>query len=180
MNHKSQRRKNIVRAALAVVLLLDLIFIGLRFRTRASLLEQQKDLEKLSTAVKLLDADVRRAKEIRQRLPQVQRDCDQFFTEELREAASGYSAVEDDLGTLARKAGLRTDRIAYRQREIGNRGVVEIEVATAIEGDYPSVVSFINGLERSKNFYLLDSLTLASSAGGSLRLNLQLKTYFRS
>ena len=169
-----------MRIALGIVLLLDLALLGLRFRTRMSPQEQHLEIEKLNTAVKLLDADVRRAIEIRHRLPEVQRSGDQFFTEQLRETASGYSAIEDDLGSLAQKAGLRTDRIVYRQREISSRGVVEVEVATAVEGDYPSVVNFINGLERSNNFYLLDSLTLASSTGGSLRLNLQLRTYFRS
>jgi hypothetical protein len=47
------------------------------------------------------------------------------------------------------------------------------------------VVRFINGLEHSGNFYVLDGLALAGSGSGSvgdmrLKLNLQLRTYFRS
>jgi len=53
-------------------------------------------------------------------------------------------------------------------------------VAAAVEGDYANVINFINGLERSNNFYVLDGLSLASSTAGNLRLNLQLRTYFRS
>jgi hypothetical protein len=49
-----------------------------------------------------------------------------------------------------------------------------------MQGAYPSLVSFINGLERSKSFYLLDSLSLDSSTDGLLKLNLELRTYFRS
>jgi hypothetical protein len=41
-------------------------------------------------------------------------------------------------------------------------------------------VRFINGLERSKNFYVLDGLSLAAGSGGNLRLNLRLRTYFRT
>ena len=54
-------------------------------------------------------------------------------------------------------------------------------MSATVEGAYPGLVKFINGLERSQNFYLLDSLALASGMGGTgVRLNLQLRTYFRS
>jgi hypothetical protein len=52
---------------------------------------------------------------------------------------------------------------------------------TTVEGDYPALIQFIHALERSKNFYLLDNLTLAS--GGStagVKLNLDLRTFFRT
>ena len=38
---------------------------------------------------------------------------------------------------------------------------------------------FINALERSDSFYILDRLALAASTNGQVRLNLQLRTYFR-
>lgn len=58
---------------------------------------------------------------------------------------------------------------------------MELEIATAVEGDYDSLVQFLNKLEHSDNFYVLDGLSLNSSTGsGKLRLNLQLRTYFRT
>jgi hypothetical protein len=57
---------------------------------------------------------------------------------------------------------------------------VEVDIATAVEGDYDSLVQFLNKLEHSENFYVLDSLALASSSLGKLRLNVQLRTYFRT
>ena len=39
--------------------------------------------------------------------------------------------------------------------------MVEVEISTVVNGDYPSVVRFINGLEHSDNFYVLDNLALA-------------------
>src|SRR5713101_1417251 len=179
MNRNAQRRKIAIRWALAVVLVVDAGLVFVNWRASAAdpraLQQQLKDAKRQRD---LLDADVRRAQEIEKRLPEVKHECDQFFTDELREASSGYSSIVGDLGGIAKSAGLRTDSITFRQHELANRGVVE--VATTVEGDYPSLVSFINGLERSHNFYLLDSLQLASSTGGSLKLNLQLRTYFRS
>ena len=58
--------------------------------------------------------------------------------------------------------------------------MVEIEISTVVDGDYASLVRFINGLEHSNNFYVLDNLALAAGSAGVLKLNLQLRTYFRS
>jgi len=179
MNEGIQHRKNLIRRVLGVLLALDLVLVAVNLRPTMSRQEQKAEEEHLQRQHDLWAADVRRATEIKQRLPQVQRECDQFFVQELREASSGYSSIVSDLGGLAREAGLKTDAVTFRQHEISNRGVTEVEVAATVEGEYRSLVSFINGLERSKNFYLLDSLQLASSTG-TLKLNLQLRTYFRS
>jgi hypothetical protein len=180
MNEALQSRKNLVRWMLGVVLALDLILLVVNLRHTSSAQEQKLEEASLQKQHDLLAADVRRATEIRTRLPVVQRECDDFFGAELRPAATGYSAVVSDLGALAKQAGLRTDTVTFRQHDLSSRNVVEVEVVASIQGDYPSLVSFINGLERSKNFYLLDGLQLASSTGSNLKLNLQLRTYFRS
>jgi hypothetical protein len=180
MSRSSQRRKNLIRWALGVLLAIDLALVLVNWRAAASPQARASQLQRLRAQHDLLAADVRRAAAIRKRLPEVQREYEEFFAKQLRPASSGYSSIVADLGAIAKKAGLRTGAVTFRQRDLANRGVVEVEVVTTVEGDYPSLVSFINGLERSDNFYLLDNLSLASNAGGSLKLNLQLRTYFRS
>lgn len=171
--------KRRVRWALGVVFLLDGLLMFANWRSggaRAS----AENLERLRSQHAQLAKDVRHAREIRKRLPAVQGQCDRFFREQLQPTTKGYSAVVADLGGLAGKAGLRTSGVSFRQHVVENRGVVEVGVSAAVEGDYPSLVRFINGLERSKNFYVMESLTLESGTAGTVRLNLQLKTYFRS
>jgi hypothetical protein len=53
-------------------------------------------------------------------------------------------------------------------------------VTTALDADYPAVIKFINGIERSKNFYLLDSMEITSVSTGGLRLELELHAFFRT
>ncbi len=180
MNREAQRRKKWIRWALAAVLAVDLVLLVIHWRPTESPQAQKRDEDHLEVERKLLAADVDRAWSIRRRLPDIQREADEFFAKELREASTGYSAIVADLGGVAQQAGLQTDSITFKQRDVPNRGVIEVEVAAVVDGSYPSLITFINGLERSSNFYVLDSLSLASSAGGNLKLNLQLRTYFRS
>jgi Tfp pilus assembly protein PilO len=182
MSHAANTRKNAIRWALAVLLVLDVALVVVNWRASASdpkALRQQKNA--LEMQRKWLDADVSRANNIKGSLPQIQSQCDKFFTDAFQQASSGYSSVVADVGAIAKEAGLQASAATFRQKEIANRGITEVELVATVEGDYPSLVRFINGLERSRNFYVLDSLSLANSAGtSSLKLNLQLRTYFRS
>jgi Tfp pilus assembly protein PilO len=182
MNRTAQRRKNAIRWAIAVVLVIDLALVVVNWRASAAdpreLLRQKNILQRQHD---LLAGDVKRAMDIRQSLPDAQREWDEFFAQELREASSGYSAVVADLSAIGKEAGASTSAATFRQHEIANRGLVEVEVAATVEGDYTSLVKFIKGLQRSRNFYVLDSLTLASgTTGANVKLNLELRTYFRA
>jgi Tfp pilus assembly protein PilO len=79
---------------------------------------------------------------------------------------------------------LKIDTITARQKEIANRGVAEVSIEATVTGDYSSVVRFVNGLQRSQRFYVLDGLALATdtqnqAAQGPIRVALHLRTYFR-
>jgi hypothetical protein len=61
---------------------------------------------------------------------------------------------------------------------VKGRGVDQITIKASVQGGYLGLIQFVNGLERSKKFYLLDDLHLDSSNTGEVRLNLELRTYF--
>lgn len=163
---------------IVAVLALDALLLVTAWRTSRE--EDRSDtLERLRLQHGLLAADVGRAREIRNRLPEVRTDAQRFYKDYLRSSAGGYPAIVADLSEIATKSGLRTSGVSYKQKEVAQHGLVEIDVSATVEGDYQNLVRFINGLERSKNFYLLRDVTLASSSSG-LKLTLELRTYFRS
>jgi hypothetical protein len=75
---------------------------------------------------------------------------------------------------------VKTSGFSFKQTDVKGRGVTEISIGTSVEADYPAVIQFINGLERSKYFYLLDDLQLGSASSGAIRLQIGLHTYFRT
>lgn len=183
MSRSFKFEKRLILAALGIVLLADVVLGVVSYRLAADNQSAQKQaLAEARNRKKLLESAVQRATNIRASLPQVQKQCD-AFEESFRPSSRGYSGILADLGQIAGKAGLATEAITFRQEDLPSRGMVRVEVAAVVAGDYTSVVRFINGLQRSESFYILDSLSLASSAdtrGASLKLNLRLKTYFRA
>jgi Tfp pilus assembly protein PilO len=172
--------KHWIGGALALLLLLDVILVFILWQSaQAGPQAMRQERVRLQTEARLLKADIDRAKAIQQRMPDVGKECDRFYQEDLLPASAGYSALVADLGEIASKAGLRTSGLSFKQRDLKERGVTEVDIEASVEGDYPAIIHFINGLERSKNFYLMNDLGLDSQSTGGIRLKLGLRTYFR-
>ena len=137
--------------------------------------------DRLELQAKLLKADVERGDKIKASLPQVGKDCELFYRSDFLPAATGYSAIVAELTEITRKSGLKSGGVSFQQKALKDHGVTQIMMKTTVEGDYPAIIEFIHALERSKNFYLLDNLTLASGgATPGIKLNLDLRTFFRT
>ena len=173
-------RNHMIRWVLAAVLLVDAVLIGVQWRLNSSPHVQPGDLNRLGMMEKQYRADNTRLERFKAELPADEKQWDEFFTTHFHPAGAGYSAVSEDLGDLSRAAGLRADAISFHQHSPDARGLMQVDITTAVEGDYEGLIQFLNKLEHSENFYVLDSLALASSSQGKLRLNVQLRTYFRT
>jgi Tfp pilus assembly protein PilO len=131
----------------------------------------------------LLKADIKRAQDIRDRIPAIQKDCDQF-EKSLMPATSGYSAVSAELDGLARKAGILIDNRGFRSTDISERKMKEVLIDATVTGSYKNVVQFLNSVQRSANLYEVDTLSLGTENenkgnSGVLKVSLHMKTYFR-
>jgi Tfp pilus assembly protein PilO len=180
MEKPIQNRKSLIRWVLAVILAADLILIAVNWRLNQSPRVPTSELRRLELIEKSYRADNARLEKFRMELPTDEKEWDKFFDTEFRPAGAGYSAVSEDLGKLSRSAGLASDNITFHQHNPDARGLMQVDISTAVEGDYSSLISFLDKLEHSSNFYVLDSLELASSNQGKIRLNLQLRTFFRT
>jgi len=144
----------------------------------------QQDLAVVTRNRDLLRADIARAQDIRQKIPAIQKDCDQF-EQSLYPASTGYSSVTAELGSIASKSGLQLESRNFHQSEVKGRALTEVEVEAVVSGSYTGVVRFLNGLQRSANVYAVETLAAKSEvaqqgATGEVRVTLHIKTFFRT
>src|ERR1700674_5867609 len=156
MNGLIKRRQKVIRWALGGVFLVDVLLVGVIWRLEATPSPDQSEINLLRRQHDLLAADVVRGERIQKELPAVGKQCDAFLKAQLPSARGEYSAVVDNLGAVARTAGLQAENVSFRQHDADKRGIILVEVAATVNGDYPSVVRFIDGLQHSSNFYVLD------------------------
>jgi Tfp pilus assembly protein PilO len=181
MNRTWRSWKTWTVVALTLLLAADVALCVFLWQTsREAPDEMRAQRDRLALQERLLKADIERGDKIRASLPQVGKDCQEFYQQSFLDASTGYSSVEKDLGAIAAKSGLKTSGFAFKEEPVKNRGVTEMSITTSVDGNYASVIQFINGLERSKNFYLLKNLSLSSATSGDVKLQLELHTYFRT
>ena len=177
-------RRRFIIAAVGLLIAADFGLAFYSWQLASAPRTPQQELDSRRLRLKVLRADIDRAQGIRDRIPAVQKECDQF-EQSLLPATTGYSTVTADLGAIARKAGLQILTASFKGKEIANRNMAEVAIDATVSGPYGSVVRFVNGLQRSSNLYVLDGLALAAdsqsqSPSGPLRVSLHLRTFFRT
>ncbi len=107
---------------------------------------------------------------------------------DLPPASNGNSVIAGELSSVAKTTHVLLEDQRFRQKDVPGRDLEEIELEATVSGDYPSIVRFLNALQRSKNTYIVDSLGLESesaprerwlAAPMGLKVNLHLRTFFR-
>jgi Tfp pilus assembly protein PilO len=176
-------RRRLIIGALAVLLVADagLAVLSWHLATRPRTPEQ--NVARQASQVKVLKGDIDRVAKIRQDLPKTIGELNDFEKSQFFAASTGYSSVTAEVGELAKKAGLRLQGISFHQVEVKGRPLYEIQMDAQVSGDYLGVVKFLNGLQRSQDVYVVDSLALATEAqgnGNDIRVNLHMRTYFRA
>jgi hypothetical protein len=145
--------------------------------------QPQDELVVLTRNRDLLRADIARAQDIRKKIPAIKEDCDKF-EESLYLSSKGYSSVSAELDSIAAKAGLTIDSTGFRQSEIKGRDMEQVEIDAVVDGSYSQVVHFLNALQRAQNVYAVEALEAKADAtpgsGGRVRVQMHIKTYFRT
>src|SRR5579863_9314852 len=143
----------------------------------------QKQFDEQAVKLGLLNNDIKSAQYIKDQMPATRLDCEKF-EHSLPGASTGTSSITADLDDIAKKAGLQIVTFTGRQKEIPNRGMIEWTFDATINGNYGSIARFVNGLQRSQRFYVLDSLSLGTdtqsqAATGPIRVGVHIRTYLR-
>jgi Tfp pilus assembly protein PilO len=85
-----------------------------------------------------------------------------------------------NLEKISLEAGLLRNRVAYHFEGKPVFGLQRIDFSVPVEGSYGSIRRFLNILESSPHFILIDSISLESDregTGGGIRMDLNLSTF---
>jgi len=90
-----------------------------------------------------------------------------------------YSLISSRIGSLAVDSGVRLTRLVYTQGDPGSE-LTEISIDAGIGGSYPSIMRFINSIERDQTFFIIRAMALTSQQGGLVNLRLRVSTWLRA
>ena len=184
MNRDFTLQKRVILTVLGVLLAADLGLAIYSWELSASPYTAQKVFDAQTIKLGELNNDIKSAQYIKDNMPATRKDCEKF-EQSLPAESTGYSSIIGELDDIAKKAGLQIVTYTGRPKEIPNRGMTEVLLDATVSGNYESVVKFVNGLQRSQRFYVLDGLALGADAQqgqvatGLIRVGIHVRTYLR-
>jgi Tfp pilus assembly protein PilO len=99
----------------------------------------------------------------------------QFFDDRI---PANYSAIESSMQSLEVKSGVRLSRVQYSQGK-PDQDLTPIIIDAAISGNYPSIMRFVNGIERAQTFFIIQDMALAGEQNGLVNLRIHVITWLR-
>jgi type IV pilus assembly protein PilO len=166
------RRK--LKITIGVMAGVSVITLGVLFSPLVgSTTTRQQELAQLSAQVQAKSRQIDPLRGLDKKIPLATQQIDQFYKDRF---TSHDSDVAEVLETLAKETGVKLDSVKFKTGDPDPVGLRPMEIETSIKGDYQPIVKFINGLERSKVFFILDSVGIAQQ-NGPLQLQMKLETY---
>jgi hypothetical protein len=182
MDRHFTTRRRLIYAGLAVLLAGDLALAFYNWRTSVADKVPMAQLEADSRKLQLLSADIENAAKIQQNLPATVTDYNKFDGTFLP-ASRGNSAVAAELDEVAKKSGVQIQSVGFRHADLAGRNLTQVDLDAIVNGDYGGIVRFMNNLQRSNSFYIVESLSLQAEGqggGSAMRIGLHMRTYFRT
>jgi Tfp pilus assembly protein PilO len=132
-------------------------------------------LESKQVQLKALDLQTAPLRGLDKRVDQAHLQLASFYA---RRVPPNYSAISMRIGELAIKSGVRLTRVQYTQGKPGSV-LTEIAMDAGIGGDYPSIMRFVNSVERDPEFFLIRGMNFTGQQGGQVNVRIQISTWLR-
>jgi hypothetical protein len=171
-----------VRVALGTLLLANLIAAVILFKPWGGSAEDlERQLVTLRQQVPQRQAALTRSKALVEKVEKARAEGDQFMTRFMLNGRSTYSTIIGELDRAATQV-----KLAPRERQFGvepidgseNLGIMTI--SANYEGAYPNLTKFINELDRSPRFLIIESLQASPQpVGGNVNVNFKLYAFIR-
>jgi len=173
---QGSRRK--LQIAIAAMVAADLVAVAVLFSPLVGSAESRRvNMSELSAELKKKTREVEPLKNIDKKIGLAKGQIGQFYQDRFAARDSDLAA---ELGKLASGNGVRILQAKYKQEDPTGAGVAPVEIEGNFSGDYLQLIRFINALERSKQFFTVDSVSLAGESSGPVKLEVKMHSFLRS
>ena len=170
-----------VGAVLAAVAVLNLaLYLALNLpRMHRESVEERK-VETATQGLSELSRRVSLMKDLDGRFEAEKGKVDTFYNNLLGTKENRMIRIQREVRRIAAGLGMDPESISYQPEFLDKVGLVRFIINVPLVGDYRNLRQFINRIENSENFLLIDSVTLGGSKDGGalLDLSIQLTTFF--
>lgn len=180
-SYLTERGRLLIPLAILLVLNIAFYFVGtLRAKSRTGAL--QAKAESLQARTVQANRDMKFVSERLESVTQAKSNVDDFYQDVLSTIETKQIPIIDEVNRLAREYRIELERVDYQpDKEVDDApDVTYMGIALPLRGDYRSLRRFINRLEKSEHFLVIDAIDLRNvkESSSTLALNIRLYTYY--
>jgi Tfp pilus assembly protein PilO len=139
--------------------------------------EQQETRNQLAA----LQARIVRSRALTAKVAQARKEGEGFLGQYVNERRSASSAILDELQRTAKEAGIvAKSQTANFEPIEGSDTLSQMTISAAYEGTYANLIKFVNLLDKSKRFLIIENLSATpQQTGATLNVSVKLDTFVR-
>jgi type IV pilus assembly protein PilO len=174
-------RRMVVRAGLGVLLAANLVMAGFLFHPFGGSVEDlTEEMRSKQRELALALLSVERTRGLEVKVQQAKVEGDKFLDECTMNRRSAFSTVLGEADKMAVDSGMKPKDSSYGLDPVeGSDTITQLTISANYEGSYASLTKFVNLLDKSSRFLIIESLQAAPQANGSLSVTLKLDTFIR-
>ena len=180
---RAKEPRTIARLALGALLLANLAAAYAVFRPLGGSAEELEDqLIGLRQQLLQRQGQIGRTRALVAKIEQARSSGDQFLNVYFLNRQTAYSTLLTELDKAAKDAGIRPKDRAFAIDPIeGSENMSMMTITANYEGTYGDLMQFVNRLDKSPRFLILDTLSAAPVQGaGTLNVAVKLNTFVKA
>lgn len=178
------RRRNqyVFVGLLGVIAVVNVLFFFILYQpVRSEYFRLQASIEKARADIQSRRLKIDRLEKLSTQLETSAQDRQRLYTTHFIPKETGWSAILSKLDAMVQQGAVKNARKDYSTADAAQYGLVSVKIRLPVAGVYPNIMKFINEVENSDTFFIIDSIdvrTTESSSGPEILMNLNLETFF--
>jgi Tfp pilus assembly protein PilO len=174
----------LVRAMLGALVLANIVAALIVFKpwggSAEDLARQQAGMRQQLTTMQVRLAQT---KALVVKAQRARKEGDAFLSEYTTDRRTTFSTIFAELERVAHEAGIQPKPVNYELEAVeGSDTLSQMTITAAYEGNYANLTKFVNLLDKSPRFLIIEGLTAApqqSNTGDTLSVTIKLDTFVR-
>lgn len=140
----------------------------------------REDEQLLNQEVKKAEDEAFRAKALLKDLVMTNMELEEFYYEILGSKEERILKILEQVDSLANRYNLLKRDLIFDHKELEKEKVIQFDIVFPLRGSYSDIRDFINHIEKSTYFLIINRIDLASpdKSEDVITLNVHLRTYF--
>jgi Tfp pilus assembly protein PilO len=175
-------RRMVMRTGLGVLLAANLVMAALAFHPLGgSVADLTEEMRSKQRDLVIESQRVERTHGLEAKVKQAKIEGDKFLDQCTMDRRRAFSTILGDADKMAVESGMKPKDSSYAPLDPveGSDTILQLTISANYEGSYASLTKFVNLLDKSPRFLIIESLQAAPQANGQLSVTLKLDTFIR-